>query len=57
MFYRLQRPLCILFPKMRAYRRDFDEAIFIPFFIKDDGLLLEKCNKIWKRVSDSNKNI
>ena len=33
------RPLCIFFPKMSAYRRDFDETKYIPFLIKDDKLL------------------
>ena len=26
------RPLCIFLPKMRAYRKDFDETKFIFFF-------------------------
>ena len=39
------RPLCIFFPKITAYTRDFDEAKYISFLIKDDELL-EKHNEI-----------
>ena len=28
------RPLCIYLPKMRAYRKDFDESKYISFFNK-----------------------
>ena len=41
---------CILFPKMSAYRRNFDETKYMPFLIKDNELL-EKCNGIWDKVS------
>ena len=33
------RPLCIFLQKMSAYRRDFDETIYMSFFTKDDELL------------------
>ena len=33
------RPLCILLPKMSAYRKDFDETKYISFLIKDVELL------------------
>ena len=42
------RPLCIFLPKMTAYRKDFDQAKFMSFLIKDDELL-EKYNEIWKK--------
>ena len=29
------RPLCIFLPKMKAYRKDFDEAKQMSFLIKD----------------------
>ena len=32
------RPLCIYLPKMRAYRKDFDETKYNLFLIKDDEL-------------------
>ena len=32
------RPLCILLPKMSAYRRNFDETKYMSFLIKDDEL-------------------
>ena len=35
------RPLCIFFPKMSAYRKDFDETKYMSFLIKDDELLEE----------------
>ena len=38
-------PLCIFLPKMTAYRKDFDQAKFMSFLIKDDELL-EKYNEI-----------
>ena len=37
------RPLCLFFPKMSGYRRDFDETKYISFLIQDDELL-EKYN-------------
>ena len=39
-------PLCVFLPKMTAYRKDFDQAKFMSFLIKDDELL-EKYNEIW----------
>ena len=39
-------PICIFLPKMTAYRKDFDQAKFMSFLIKDDELL-EKYNEIW----------
>ena len=48
------RLLCIFLPKIRAYKRDFDEAKYMSFFIKDDELL-EKYNKIWEKVKNSIK--
>ena len=33
------RPFCIFFPKMSAYRKDFDETKHKAFLIKDDELL------------------
>ena len=39
------RPLCILFPKMSAYRRDFDETKYMTLLIVDDEFL-EKYNDI-----------
>ena len=38
-------PLCILIPKMSAYRRDFDKTKCMSFLIKDEKLL-GKYNKI-----------
>ena len=38
------RPLCIFFPKMSAYRRDFDETKHISLLIKDDELLEKQWN-------------
>ena len=43
------RPLYIFFPKMGAYRRDFDESKYISLLIKDDELL-EKYNEIWEKL-------
>ena len=45
------RPLCILLPKMSAYRRNFDDTKYMSFLIKDDKLL-EKYNKIWEKASN-----
>ena len=38
--------------KMSAYRRDFDETKYMYFLIKYDELL-EKYNKIWKKVKNT----
>ena len=43
-------PLCIMPPKMSAYRRDFNETKYISLLIKDNELL-EKYNKICDKVS------
>ena len=48
------RPLCIFFPKMNAYKRDFDETRYMSFLIKDDEFL-EKYNEIWVKVKNSIK--
>ena len=48
------RPLCVFLPKMRTYRRDFDETKYTSFLIKDDELL-EKYNEIWEKVQNSIK--
>ena len=45
------RPLCIFLPKMRAYRKDFDETKYISF-LKKDNELLEKYNEIWEKVKN-----
>ena len=44
-------PLCIMLPKMSAYRRDFEEINYISFLIKDNQLL-EKYNEIWDEFSN-----
>ena len=44
------RPLCILLPKISAYRRNFDKTKCVSFLTKDEKLL-EKYNEIWKKVS------
>ena len=36
---------------MSAYRKDFDEAKYMSFLRKDDGLL-EKYNEIWEKVNN-----
>ena len=36
---------------MCSYRSDFDKTNCVPFLIKDEKLL-EKYNKIWKKVSN-----
>ena len=47
------RPLRIFFPKMSAYGRDFDKTKCMSVSIKmRNDKLLEKYNKIWKKVSD-----
>ena len=44
--------LCRIMYKMSAYRRDFDETKYMYFLIKYDELL-EKYNKIWKKVKNT----
>ena len=48
------RPLCILLPKISAYRRNFDKTKCVSFLKKDEKLL-EKYNEIWKKVSSITK--
>ena len=48
------RPLCILLPKISAYRRNFDKTKCVSFLTKDEKLL-EKYNEIWKKVSSITK--
>ena len=43
-------PLCILLPKMSAYRKIFDKTKYMFFFIKDVELI-EGCNEILDKVS------
>ena len=43
-----------MLPKMRVYRRDFDETKYLPFSIKFKGLIV-KYNEIWNKVSNSLK--
>ena len=40
------KPLCVMLPKISAYRRDFDETKYMSFLIKNDELL-DKYNDIW----------
>ena len=48
------RPLCILLPKISAYRRNFDKTKCVSFLTKDEKLL-EKYNEIWKKISSITK--
>ena len=45
----LKRFLCIILPKMSAYRTDFEETKYMSFLIKDNKLL-EKYNEIWNKI-------
>ena len=45
----------MFFPKMGAYRRDFDETKYMSFQIKHDELL-QKYNEFWENVKNSIKN-
>ena len=45
-----------MLPKMSEYRKNFNETKYMSFLKKDDELL-EKCSKIWHKVSDSIKNV
>ena len=40
------KSLCVMLPKISAYRRDFDETKYMSFLIKNEKLL-DKCNEIW----------
>ena len=42
------RPLCTFFPKMSAYRKDFDQIKYISFLLKNE--LLENRIKLGKRL-------
>ena len=45
-------PLCTYFPKMSAYRIDFDETKYMFLLIKDHELL-ETYNEIWVKAKNS----
>ena len=44
-------PLRIIFRRMSAYRKDFDETKYMSFLIKNSELL-QKYNGIWNKVSN-----
>ena len=46
--------LTYVYPKMRAYRKHFDETKYISFLIKSDELL-EKYNDIWEKLKIASK--
>ena len=48
-------PLSIMVPIMSGYRKIFNETKYMSLLIKDH-VLLQKCNKIWNKVSNSIKN-
>ena len=48
------RPLCLMLPKMSAFRRDFDETKYLSSLIRNDELL-EKYNGIWDKVNNTIK--
>ena len=48
------RALRIFFPKLTAYKKDFDETKLMSFLIKDYELS-EKYNEIWEKVKDNLK--
>ena len=43
--------LCIMLPKMSAFRRDFEETKYMSFYIKANKLL-EKYNETWGRANN-----
>ena len=43
--------LCVMLPKMRACRKDYEETKFMSFLIKSNKLL-EKHNEIWDKVNN-----
>ena len=45
------RPLCIFFPKVSAYKIDFDETEFMFFMIKEEKFF-DKYMEIWGKVSN-----
>ena len=49
-----KRVVCIFFPKLTAYKKDFHETKFISFLIKYYELL-EKYNEIWEKDKDNLK--
>ena len=42
--------LCVILPRMSAYRRDFDDSQNISFLIKMGDLLDQTCG-IWDKIS------
>ena len=48
------RPLCIMLPKMGAWRRDFDKTQYASFLVNDE--LLEKHDRFWDKVSSNTKS-
>ena len=48
------RPLCLMLPKMSAYRRDFDETPYLLFLIRNNEML-EKYGEIWDKVNHTIK--
>ena len=48
------KPLCLFSPKMRAYKRGFNETNYVSFLAKNDESL-EKRNEIWEKVKNSIK--
>ena len=45
------RPSCIFFPKVSAYRIDFDETECMYFMIKE-GKVFDKYMYIWEKISN-----
>ena len=50
------RPLCIFFPKVSAYKTDFDETECIYFMIKEEKVF-DKYMEIWKKFNNMTKKI
>ena len=48
------KAVCIIFSEMSGRTGKFDETKCMSFLIADDALL-EKCNKIWDKVSNTIK--
>ena len=44
-------PSCIIFPKISAYRRDFDQTKWISL-LTNDNKLLEKYSENWDEISN-----
>ena len=51
------RPLCVMLPKMSAYRRDFDETRYMSFLMKNDELLKNIMNFGTKSTSLLKKDL